>query len=196
MSERLLALSVREFIKRSREKAAGGVEISESKQMNVMRMIRESIGGIDVDPSWELTQRIETVVLDWAVEESAARRSLPVARLYVGKARSVAFNLGNANNPSLLAAVMADELSVERLVTMTPHEMYPELRDAYFCRKKEIEEWVIAQKTRMSELQSGLFACGRCKSGDTEYVQMQTRSADEPMTNFHWCNNCGKRWRS
>lgn len=27
------------------------------------------------------------------------------------------------------------------------------------------------------------------------FVQVQTRSADEPMTTFCYCNECGKRWK-
>ena len=41
----------------------------------------------------------------------------------------------------------------------------------------------------------GLFRCGKCKSNRTTYYQMQTRSADEPMTIFIRCLNCGKDWR-
>jgi transcription elongation factor S-II len=43
--------------------------------------------------------------------------------------------------------------------------------------------------------QDGFFKCGRCKSIKTTYFQMQTRSADEPMTVFVSCLNCGKNWK-
>ncbi|CAM9988249.1 unnamed protein product [Phaeothamnion confervicola] len=41
----------------------------------------------------------------------------------------------------------------------------------------------------------GMFECGRCKSKKTTYFQKQTRSADEPMTTFVTCKNCGKNWK-
>ena len=41
----------------------------------------------------------------------------------------------------------------------------------------------------------GVFKCGRCKSKKTTYYQMQTRSADEPMTTFVTCLECEKRWK-
>jgi len=41
----------------------------------------------------------------------------------------------------------------------------------------------------------GLFTCHKCKSTNVHYYQMQTRSADEPMTVFCNCRKCGKRWR-
>ena len=42
----------------------------------------------------------------------------------------------------------------------------------------------------------GLFRCGRCKSYKTTYYQMQTRSADEPMTVFITCHACDNRWKT
>lgn len=41
----------------------------------------------------------------------------------------------------------------------------------------------------------GMFRCGKCKTYKTTYYQMQTRSADEPMTTFVTCHNCGNKWR-
>ena len=42
---------------------------------------------------------------------------------------------------------------------------------------------------------STLYKCSKCGKNDTSYTQAQTRSADEPMTTFISCNNCGKRWK-
>ena len=42
----------------------------------------------------------------------------------------------------------------------------------------------------------GMFRCNRCKSYKTTFYQMQTRSADEPMTVFVTCHNCNSRWKS
>src|SRR6056300_1360404 len=42
----------------------------------------------------------------------------------------------------------------------------------------------------------GMLRCKRCKSYKTTFYQMQTRSADEPMTVFVTCHNCDTRWKS
>ena len=39
------------------------------------------------------------------------------------------------------------------------------------------------------------FTCRQCKSNKCSYYQMQTRSADEPMTTFVSCIMCGARWK-
>lgn len=37
--------------------------------------------------------------------------------------------------------------------------------------------------------------CGKCKKNSVEYTEKQIRSADEPMTVFYHCTNCGHRWK-
>lgn len=52
------------------------------------------------------------------------------------------------------------------------------------------------KETVVEESDSGLFKCMKCKSNNTTYYSLQTRSADEPMTNFITCKNCGNRWKN
>ena len=46
-----------------------------------------------------------------------------------------------------------------------------------------------------SKIKEGIFACIKCKSKLTQYYEMQTRSADEPMTVFASCTQCGANWK-
>lgn len=39
------------------------------------------------------------------------------------------------------------------------------------------------------------FQCRRCKKRRCVYFQKQTRSADEPMTTFISCRECGNQWK-
>ena len=45
------------------------------------------------------------------------------------------------------------------------------------------------------EVSDGLFECRKCGSKKTTYYSLQTRSADEPMTNFITCTVCDNRWK-
>ena len=42
---------------------------------------------------------------------------------------------------------------------------------------------------------SNRFKCRKCGKRECSYYQLQTRSADEPMTNFITCLNCGSNWK-
>jgi DNA-directed RNA polymerase subunit M/transcription elongation factor TFIIS len=48
---------------------------------------------------------------------------------------------------------------------------------------------------KMDEKYEGMFKCGKCKSKKTTYYQMQTRSADEPMTTYVTCMDCDAKWK-
>jgi len=45
------------------------------------------------------------------------------------------------------------------------------------------------------EVADGIFQCAKCGSRKTTHYSMQTRSADEPMTNFITCVACKHRWK-
>ena len=40
-----------------------------------------------------------------------------------------------------------------------------------------------------------MYPCGKCKSTKVSNYEKQTRSGDEPMTQFFECADCGHRWR-
>jgi transcription elongation factor S-II len=75
---------------------------------------------------------------------------------------------------------------------LTPKELYPEhwqpLADEQMKRENTLLEGD-------KEGGSDMFKCKRCGKSKTKYWEMQTRSADEPMTIFIRCLYCSKEWR-
>ncbi|KAJ7485110.1 hypothetical protein B0H11DRAFT_2018154 [Mycena galericulata] len=45
------------------------------------------------------------------------------------------------------------------------------------------------------EAETTAFRCSKCKQNKCRYRQVQTRSADEPMTTYITCVNCNNRWK-
>jgi transcription elongation factor S-II len=123
---------------------------------------------------------------------------------YTAKFRQLSFNL--KKNAVLREDLLQDAVSAEQLINMSADELATEekrneiqkLRDDAFQRARL--DWADANAEKINkqcgiENAKGLFTCGRCKSSKTSNTQKQTRSADEPMTVFVHCHNCGNRWK-
>lgn len=109
--------------------------------------------------------------------------------LYLLRLRSI---INNISNPYILNEIMSDTLKAETLAFMTHQELNP---DKW---KKHIETKIKRDKMKYETkiaAATDTFTCGKCKSNECTYYQMQTRSADEPMTTFVTCINCGNRWK-
>jgi len=95
-------------------------------------------------------------------------------------------------NTRLLARVIEGEFPLAAIPTMTSYEMFPErwkeMADKQLIREQKILE---GDKSRATDE----YKCHRCGKRECTYYELQTRSADEPMTIFITCVNCGKRWR-
>jgi transcription elongation factor S-II len=117
-------------------------------------------------------------------------------QVYINKARSLYTNLSPDSyikNKRLLIRLEKNEFTPEQLVNMSYQELFPEnwkeLIDEKYRRDKVLFE---SKKEAMTDQ----FQCKRCKSRETCYYEVQTRSADEPMTIFITCLNCGNRWKN
>ena len=45
------------------------------------------------------------------------------------------------------------------------------------------------------EAMTDIFKCRKCSSRSCTYYEVQTRSADEPMTQFITCLDCNNNWK-
>ncbi|KAG5841595.1 transcription elongation factor A protein 1-like [Anguilla rostrata] len=113
---------------------------------------------------------------------------------YKNRVRSRIANLKDVKNPNLRRNVLCGNIMPERMAMMTAEDMASdELKEMRKTLTKEaIREH---QMARTSGTQTDLFTCGKCKKKRCTYTQVQTRSADEPMTTFVFCNDCGNRWK-
>jgi len=71
--------------------------------------------------------------------------------------------------------------------------------EVFFALGKSLSRHIaLALSTLFTNLMLTLnhsMQCGKCKQMKVAYSQAQTRSADEPMTTFCECMNCGNRWK-
>lgn len=95
-------------------------------------------------------------------------------------------------NKSLIERWKEGEFTLDSIGRWTPYELNPanwkDLKDQQFRRDKRVLEGNLAMATDR-------FRCSQCKKKMCSYYELQTRSADEPMTIFISCLNCGKHWK-
>lgn len=135
---------------------------------------------------------------------------------YKAKVRTLALNLKSKSNPGLRESVVSGELPIAKLCTMSV-EVRLCNQEWSFCsmvlilnqkqqdmaseeskardRKLAEEALFKARGAGSAQAETDMFMCGKCKGRRCTYFQMQTRSADEPMTTFVTCVSCGNHWK-
>jgi DNA-directed RNA polymerase subunit M/transcription elongation factor TFIIS len=96
------------------------------------------------------------------------------------------------NNTRLIHRLMNNELSAYELCAMDHQYMFPQHWKPYNDEKTKRDRTLYEINKEMA---TDIYKCGRCQKRECTYYQLQTRSADEPMTTFITCLNCGKRWK-
>ena len=149
----------------------------------------------------ELTESIENGAMLCDVAEIADRCEEVIfnefkdtGMKYKNRVRSRVINLKDARNPRFRENVRLGLITADRLATMTAEEMasdeLKELRAKF--TKEAIDDH---QMARTQGAKTSLLTCSKCKKNNVVYSEMQTRSADEPMTTFAYCQECGHRWK-
>jgi DNA-directed RNA polymerase subunit M/transcription elongation factor TFIIS len=136
---------------------------------------------------------METGVFNWCLENATNKNITKnwsddkFQYLYRAKACSVLYNI--LHNKNLVSKIDNGELQPQTIPFLQCYEIKPELWEEHQKQSKDL----IA--TNCNAAKTDQFKCGKCKSRETSYYEMQTRSADEPMSIFITCLNCNNRWK-
>lgn len=106
--------------------------------------------------------------------------------------RSKCFNLKDKDNPTLCKKVYDGIISPDEYIKMSNEEMKSiDLKEA---EKKILKDSLYDIQIPEVQAETDIFKCSQCGQRKTSYRQLQTRSADEPMTTFVTCV-CGHKWK-
>lgn len=144
-----------------------------------------------------LGKNLEICVYNYTLRESARYNivrkstSAPFIVAYNNRLRSLWWNI--QQNPELRQSIAAGTTTPRDLETMTQVE----LNATHW--KEEIAAKAKRDQSRFNVTQqatTSVYTCGKCKSNSCVFHAVQIRSADEPMTVFVTCLDCGKNWRN
>lgn len=136
----------------------------------------------------------DPVELAARVEDAIFKELRDTGVKYRNRIRSRISNLKDLKNPNLRISVLLGIITPERLAVLTAEEM---ASDALKQERSKLNDQAINEHQLATDEGTGtdLIQCGRCKLNNCAYTEAQTRSADEPMTLFVFCKNCGHRWK-
>ena len=139
---------------------------------------------------------LEKGIFNFAIKEANTRKIIKkwenplFTQLYIDRLRSVYINL--KNNILLIQQIKNKEISPKILATMTHQEFNPEHWKDFI--EKKMKRDASKYNTKI-EASTDMFTCKKCKSKKCTYYELQTRSADEPMTIFVSCLDCGAHFK-
>lgn len=99
--------------------------------------------------------------------------------------RARAMSLYSARN-------LANTMTPEEFVNTTEVDRHPE---RWMSKLKDVAEKDKALYSRKATASAQMYCSGCKRKTNCDYYQLQTRSADEPMTTFVTCLECDKRWK-
>jgi len=149
----------------------------------------------------KLSKNLEKGIFNYSIQTAGLRNIVrkwdneAFVMIYIDKFKSLLINLNvksTIDSKELLKRLKKGEFKAHELAFMTHQELYPEKWKSLIEQKikRDKSEGVVDLSAATDE-----FYCFKCKKRKCSYYQMQTRSADEPMTTFITCLLCGNNWR-
>ena len=146
-------------------------------------------------------QQLERCIYNGTLREAGQRHigkawsHSPFVEMYQMFAKHIAANFhpnSYVDNKELYTRYRAGEITFKDISEMDTYQLFEERWKESFMQQQVREKRQLEGNKSMATDQ---FLCMRCHKRECTYYEMQTRSADEPMTIFITCLNCGKHWR-
>ena len=116
-------------------------------------------------------------------------------KLYVSRIRSIYSNLKSDSylgNKNFSEKIIRGEIDFKNISTVSKYDIYPEVWSELLSKLAEKDKLKYSLKP---EAMTDMFKCRKCGSRSCSYYEFQTRSADEPMTQFITCLDCNNNWK-
>ena len=145
-------------------------------------------------------KNIEKSIFNWTIKnskkccESPSWENTFFKESYKRKYISIISNIKNEKT-QIVDRIHKGVLKTKDIASYPPDVLFPSGPWAKAIEEQKINDLKKELAKDQEKEYKGMFKCEKCKSNKTTFYQMQTRSADEPMTTFVTCMNCGKKWK-
>lgn len=138
---------------------------------------------------------IEKSIFNYSIREASRKKIVKkwnnkyFVMIYIDRFKTLWINI---KNNLFLTQIKKNMIKSKDVGFLTHQEINPEKWKELLYKKtqRDKNKYEIDKRGATSE-----FKCRKCKKRECSYYQLQTRSADEPMTTFVTCLNCGNNWK-
>ena len=115
--------------------------------------------------------------------------------LYISRIRNIYSNLKENSylgNHNFKLKIINGDIDTKKISSISKYDIFPEVWVELLSKLAEKDKLKYSLKP---EAMTDMFKCRKCGSRSCSYYEFQTRSADEPMTQFITCLNCNNNWK-
>jgi len=115
--------------------------------------------------------------------------------LYLSRIRSIYTNLKEDSylqNKNFKTRILENDIDPKKISILSNYDIFPEIWEELLLKLAENDKLKYELKP---EAMTDMFKCRKCGSRSCSYYEFQTRSADEPMTQFITCLDCNNNWK-
>jgi DNA-directed RNA polymerase subunit M/transcription elongation factor TFIIS len=157
-----------------------------SKEVNRDRHIYELSSLLQ---DFVIAAKLEAGIFEYSIIYAERRNILKniIPSIYKDKFMDVYNNLNKKSsiyNHNLTKMIFTEQINPQRVAALSPQEINKSLWE-YAIRKKNLRE-----DKKRNIATTDLYLCFKCGERKCQVTEMQTRSADEPITKFITCLVC------
>lgn len=151
----------------------------------------------DEKKSRQIEKDIYNSVIEYAKKNNIKRswKCITFKSIYLSRIRSIYSNIKSdsyIHNNNFKDNILQGKIDARNISTLSHVDIFPEKWKVLIEEKMKKERLKYELKP---EAMTDMFKCRRCGSRSCTYYEMQTRSADEPMTQFITCLDCDNHWK-